>query len=62
VRASQRRVVLGYLASRFDLGVDYDEADVNELLVQFNDDYASLRRYLVDEGFMTRSAGRYRRV
>ena len=62
VRASQRRVVLEYLASRFEAGADYDEADVNELLFEFNDDYASLRRYLVDEGLVTRTAGRYRRV
>ena len=26
------------------------------------DDYAALRRYLVDEGFMTRDAGLYRRA
>jgi hypothetical protein len=62
VRASQRRIVLEYLVSRFDVDTEYSEPDVNELLFQFNDDHASLRRYLVDEGLMTRSAGRYRRV
>ena len=62
VRASQRRVVLEYLAGRFDEGVEYLEADVNELLSRFHDDYASLRRYLVDEGLLTRSVGRYRRA
>jgi hypothetical protein len=62
VRASQRRVVLEYLASRFDRGVEYPEADVNELLKRFHDDYASLRRFLVDEGFLTRKSGLYRRA
>src|SRR5262245_14529127 len=62
VRASQRRLVLEYFASRFVPELEYDEADVNELLCEFYDDYASLRRHLVDEGFMTRSNGRYRRV
>lgn len=62
VRESQRRIVLEYLASRFDVDTEYSEPDVNELLFQFNDDYASLRRYLVDEGFMTRSDGCYRRI
>jgi hypothetical protein len=62
VRASQRRVVLEYLAARFDEGVEYPETDVNERLRQFHDDYASLRRYLVDEAFFTRSSGRYRRA
>jgi hypothetical protein len=62
VRAAQRRLVLEYLADRFEPGVDYAEADVNELLFEFHDDYPALRRYLVDEGFLSRSAGRYRRT
>jgi hypothetical protein len=61
VRAAQRRVVLEYLAERFDDGVEYPEAEVNELLSRFHADYASLRRFLVDEGLLTRQAGRYRR-
>lgn len=62
VRAAQRRVVLEYLAERFEEGIEYPEVDVNELLGRFHDDYASLRRYLVDEGLLTRSGGRYRRA
>jgi hypothetical protein len=62
MRAAQRRVVLEYLAERFDTEADYAEADVNELLGRFHDDYASARRYLVDEGLLTRSAGVYRRA
>jgi hypothetical protein len=62
VRVSQRRVVLEYLAERFDRDIDYTEAEVNELLGRFHDDYASLRRYLVDERLLTRSAGIYRRL
>ncbi|MFL5981630.1 MAG: DUF2087 domain-containing protein [Gaiellaceae bacterium] len=62
VRASQRRVVLEYLATQFEDDVEYAERDVNELLGRFHDDYASLRRYLVDERLLTRSAGSYRRA
>jgi hypothetical protein len=62
VRAAQRRVVLEYIAGRFDRNVAYLEADVNELLGRYHDDYASLRRYLVDERLLTRSAGVYRRA
>ncbi len=62
VRAAQRRIVLEYLAERFDDGVEYPEAQVNDLLSRFHDDYASLRRFLVDEGLLTRQAGRYRRA
>jgi hypothetical protein len=62
VRASQRRVVLEYLATRFDEGTDYAEAVGNDLLGRFHEDYASLRRCLVDEGLLTRTAGVYRRT
>ena len=62
VKASQRRVVLEYLATRFDGDVEYTEPQVNELLHRFHADYASLRRYLVDEGLLSRTAGRYRRI
>jgi hypothetical protein len=62
VRASQRRVVLEYLATRFEHRVDYAEAEVNELLTRFHEDFASMRRYLVDEGLLSRSGGRYRRT
>ena len=62
VRAAQRRVVLEYLADRFDAGTEYAERDVNELLGRFHEDYASLRRYLVDERLLTRNAGLYRRA
>jgi hypothetical protein len=61
VRAWQRRAVLEYLAARFDAGIDYPEAEVNDLLGQFHEDYASLRRCLIDEGLLTRSAGVYQR-
>jgi hypothetical protein len=54
--------VLEYLAERFQEGVEYPEPDVNELLGRFHDDYASLRRHLVDDGLLTRSAGHYRRA
>jgi hypothetical protein len=61
-RASQRRLVLEYLANRFDEGVEYAETDVNNLLGRFHEDYASLRRYLVDEGLLARAHGVYRRA
>ena len=54
-------MVLEYLAERFREEVDYPEAEVNEILKAFNDDFASMRRYLVDEGLLTRSNGYYSR-
>jgi hypothetical protein len=61
-RYEQKRVVLGYLARRFDEGREYPERDVNALLRELHDDTAALRRYLVDEGLLERSGGVYRRA
>jgi hypothetical protein len=61
VRARRRRTVLEYLAGRFEPGRDYAEPEVNELLAAFHEDYASLRRYLVDGRLLERSGGVYRR-
>ena len=59
---SKRMVVLERLAQEFDPGVRYEEAEVNFRLQLFYPDYAALRRYLVDEGLMTRADGVYWRT
>ena len=61
-RESKRRVVLEYVAERFEPGREYGEREVNGLLLSIHDDPASLRRYLVDEGLLERTAGVYRRA
>ena len=58
-KRSKLLLVLDHIAQDFELGLTYPEAEVNEVLLRYNDDYAALRRYLVDEGFMTRDAGIY---
>jgi hypothetical protein len=58
-KLSKRRVVLTRLALEFDAGVRYSESEVNERLQRYHDDYATLRRYLVDEGMLSRERGEY---
>lgn len=58
----KRLVVLDRLAQEFEPGRRYPERQVNEILARFHEDVASLRRYLVDEGFMERTHGRYWRA
>ena len=53
-KAAKRRIVLERIASEFEPGVHYDEKEVNATVGAFFNDYASLRRYLVDEGFLDR--------
>ena len=52
-------VVLDYLAQQFEPGVRYPESEVNDILMAFHADYAALRRYLVDDGFLDRTDNVY---
>lgn len=61
-RQGKRRRVLDWVAQEFEPGRVYPEAAVNAALVRYHPDYAMLRRYLVDEGFMERRQGFYWRA
>jgi hypothetical protein len=55
----KRRMVLEYLASAFEPGRRYDESSVNAILRSWHEDVAALRRYLVEEGLLSREKGEY---
>jgi hypothetical protein len=61
-KESKRRIVLERIAVEFDPGARYDEKEVNVIVGRFFNDYAALRRYLVDEGFLSRDHGEYWRT
>ena len=52
-------VVLDHLAQSFEPGRSYPEAAVNHILSTFHPDYAALRRYLVENQFLTRQDAVY---
>lgn len=59
---SRRPMILAacvFLAGRFMRGRRYAEREVNELLADDAPDVATLRRLLVDEGFLERDHGSY---
>jgi hypothetical protein len=58
----KRLVILNYLAGNFEGGKRYPEKQVNETLKRFFEDYASLRRYLVDDGLLQRERNEYWKV
>jgi hypothetical protein len=62
VQPAKMLVVLGWLAEKFQPGVEYPERAVNELLQGHEIDHVTLRRLLIDYGLLTRQAGIYRRV
>ncbi len=59
LQRARKLVVLDRLAQEFDVGSRYSERQVNAILRRFHEDVASLRRFLVDEGFLDRAAGEY---
>jgi hypothetical protein len=58
-RQSRRRLLLDVIAQAFEPGVRYSERRVSLFLAGVHDDYAALRRYLVDEDFLSRADGQY---
>lgn len=56
---AKRRIVLERLAQAFEPGERYSEAEVSRHVEQYHPDYAALRRYLVDEGILSRAEGTY---
>jgi hypothetical protein len=58
-RRSKRLLVLDHVAQSFEPGRTYQEYEVNRVLHRFHNDYAALRRYLVDEQFLSREGNVY---
>ena len=57
-----RAAVLLEVLSRFEPGRDYSEPEVNEVLRAVHEDFAYLRRELVNYHYLEREDGRYRTV
>jgi hypothetical protein len=58
-KRSKLLVVLDHLAQEFEPGRTYPEAEVNDILQRHHPDYAALRRYLVENAFLTREDSVY---
>jgi len=59
-RLKKRLLILRRFAGLFEPEAVYPEREVNGLIAQAFDDYCTIRRELVDWGFMSRSGGEYR--
>ncbi|MBC1237889.1 MULTISPECIES: metalloregulator ArsR/SmtB family transcription factor [Nostoc] len=55
----KRLVILKWLANRFEIGIQYPERAVNEILKRYYPDYATLRRELIGYQLMQRENGVY---
>ena len=56
-KRAARLVLLDQVAQAFEPGRRYPEQTVNEILKAVYDDHAALRRYLIDEGLLSRTPG-----
>lgn len=59
-RRKVRAAVLLEVVSRFEPGRDYSEPEVNEILLGVHEDFAYLRRELVNYRYLQRADGVYR--
>ncbi|WP_054707594.1 DUF2087 domain-containing protein [Bacillus sp. JCM 19041] len=53
-KEKRKLVVLRHIITLFEAGENYSEKEVNELLKTVFSDFATLRRYLIEYGFMVR--------
>lgn len=60
---SKKLIVHEYLAEKFESNREYTEKEVNNTILDWIlfDDYATLRRALIDYGFMERKNSIYRK-
>jgi len=58
----KKQVLLRWLAQNFEPGKEYPEKQVNTILKSYHDDYATLRRELVDYKYLGRRNAVYWRV
>jgi hypothetical protein len=58
-KRAKRLIVLDHIAQSFEPGRTYQEREVNAIIERFHPDYAALRRYLVDDQFLTREDNVY---
>jgi len=58
----KRQVILERLVEEFEPARDYEETEVNRILIEFHEDVASLRREMISFKLMSRNRGIYRRI
>jgi ArsR family transcriptional regulator len=57
----KRQIIFEKLIQEFEPDRTYTEREVNQILVDFHDDVATLRRGLIEHGLMERDSGLYSR-
>lgn len=59
VQQKKREIVLSEIIKDFKNGVEYTEKEVNDTILRYNDDYCTIRRWFIEDGFMKRKNDKY---
>ncbi|MGL4773211.1 MAG: metalloregulator ArsR/SmtB family transcription factor [Clostridium sp.] len=62
VQAKKRRIVLEEMLKSFEENKIYTEREVNIIIADYNDDFCTLRKAMVSEGFLSRENGEYKKI
>ena len=54
-KEKKKLIVLQHIVTKFEKGHSYNEKEVNAILKEINADFVSLRRHLIEYGFMDRN-------
>ena len=58
----KREIVLAEILKQFDFDREYDEKEVNEIILRYHEDFCTIRREIIAFGMMTRDHEIYKRV
>ncbi|WP_096189467.1 DUF2087 domain-containing protein [Evansella halocellulosilytica] len=53
-KEKRKIVILKYICSKLEKGRTYTEREINETIKQYFDDYVTIRRYIIEYGFVDR--------
>ncbi len=58
----KERICLEEIAKNFEIGKEYDEREVNQIIENYYEDYCTLRRDMISEKIMNRDGRKYTRI
>ena len=58
----KREIVLAEILKQFDFDREYDEKEVNEIILRYHEDFCTIRREMIAFGMMARDHEIYKRV
>ncbi len=62
VQRKKKLICYAQIAAHFEPGKVYSEKEISEIIAAIHEDYCTVRRDMVGEGFLRRDGGRYVRV